>query len=101
MLLLSVRAPIFGLYRRGLRRGCGLGIAGPLIDPNVAIKAWHMACVLIGSSRQRGEPFGARRQGGSCVPENTFRRCGSTSAATLFDVRVNGNQEGRHIRRLR
>ena len=64
MLLMSARTPIFEPYRRGLRRGGLPGAAEPLNDPNVAIKAWHMACVFRTETvGKKGGPFGARRQG--------------------------------------
>jgi hypothetical protein len=89
MLLMSAQTPIFEPYRRGLRRGCPLGAAGRLNDPNVATKAWHMACVLLGNGRQKGGPFGARRQGAVCVPKKYIAALRiNIRGNAVFDVRV-------------
>jgi hypothetical protein len=95
MLLMSARTPIFGLCRRGLRRGGSFGEPGPLIARNLAIKAWHMACVVGRDIVANGESRLGRGDG-NCTPKFTWARCNYFYGSALKSALV-VQRQCRHI----
>jgi hypothetical protein len=75
-----------------MRRGGRLGTAGPLIDPSVAIKPWHMACVEDRDFVANG--MAARGRGhGKCKQKFTLSRCNYFWSGAFGYALVNGNRK--------